>query len=106
MAMVSGSMEGDTGEEYIASSITAYLTLSNRPPASARLPRAACQDSLYRSAAGSPANAATLSCHTNRPTLAQPDHETPPCRAVRREFHSDPPRTGVHWSATLPPRRC
>src|SRR4029450_14158222 len=102
--MVSGSRVGDKGEEGITCSIAAYL--SNRQPAYARLLHAASQDNSYKSDADSRASAVTLSYHTNRPTLAHPDHERPPSRAARREFRSDPPRIGVRWSATLARRQC
>src|SRR5215813_373064 len=104
LVMVSGSVVGDKGEEGITYSIAAYL--SNRPPAYARLLHAAPQDNSYTSAADSRASAVTLSSHTNRPTPAHPDHERPPSRAARRESRSDPPRTGVRWSATSARRQC
>src|SRR5262245_26232416 len=102
--MVSGSIVGDKGEEGITCSIAAYL--SNRPPAYARLLHAAPRDNSYTSDADSRASAVTLSSHTNRPTLAHPDREMLPSRAAHRESRSDPPHTGVRWSATLAHRQC
>src|SRR5215475_7823732 len=104
MVMVSGSIVEDKKEVDITCSIAAYL--SNRPPAYARLLHAAPQGNSYTSDADSRASAVTLSSHTNRPTLAHPDYEMPPSRAVHRESRSDPRRTGVRWSATLARRQC